>query len=146
MDTTRAGTLRLSKHHGAGNDFLVLVDREEASPIDAAFARALCDRRYGIGADGVIRVLEGRNGADLVMELRNSDGGEAEMSGNGVRCLAQAAVDAGLVEGPVFTVLTAAGVRGVEYHDGTATASVEMGVVTLGDESPVGVTGSARTG
>jgi diaminopimelate epimerase len=139
MSSETGETLRLSKHHGAGNDFLVLVDREGTSPIDAGLARALCDRRHGIGADGVIRVVEGRNGADLTMELRNADGGEAEMSGNGVRCLAQAAVDAGLVEGPVFTVETPAGVRGVEYHDGTATASVDMGVVTLGDESPAGV-------
>jgi diaminopimelate epimerase len=139
MGSETGVTLRLSKHHGAGNDFLVLVDREGTSPIDAGLARALCDRRYGIGADGVIRVSAGRNGADLAMELRNADGGEAEMSGNGVRCLAQAAVDAGLVEGPAFTVETAAGVREVEYHDGSAaTASVDMGAVLLGDESPVG--------
>ncbi len=116
---TSATTLRLSKHHGAGNDFLVLVDREGTSPIDAVLARALCDRRYGIGADGVIRVIAGRNGTDLAMELRNADGGEAEMSGNGVRCLAQAAVGAGLVDGPTFTLETRSGVREVEYHDGT---------------------------
>jgi diaminopimelate epimerase len=135
---TGVTTLRLTKHHGTGNDFLVLVDREGSSPLDAGFARALCDRRYGIGADGVIRVSAGRDGADLAMELRNADGSEAEMSGNGMRCLAQAAVDAGLVEGPVFTVETAAGLREVEY-DGDATASVDMGVVVLGDESPAGV-------
>jgi diaminopimelate epimerase len=140
MSSERSVTaLRLSKHHGAGNDFLVLVDREGDSPIDAGLARALCDRRYGVGADGVIRVLAGRNGSDLAMELRNADGGEAEMSGNGVRCLAQAAVDAGLVEGPVFTVETAAGVKQVEYLDGTDTASVDMGLVLLGDETPAGV-------
>jgi diaminopimelate epimerase len=136
---TAVTTLRLTKHHGAGNDFLVLVDRDGSSPIDAELARALCDRRYGVGADGVIRVLAGRNGADLAMELRNADGGAAEMSGNGVRCLAQAAVDAGLVEGPVFTVDTDAGVRIVEYHDGTDAASVDMGAVAIGDESAAGV-------
>jgi diaminopimelate epimerase len=136
--TTIPTTLRLSKHHGAGNDFLVLVDREGASPIDASLARALCDRRYGIGADGVIRVFAGRNGTDLAMELRNADGTDAEMSGNGVRCLAQAVFDAGLVDGSTFRVETAAGVREVEYHDGpSATASVDMGRVVLGDESPV---------
>ena len=73
--------------------------------------RALCDRRFGVGADGVIRVGPARDGADLTMDLRNADGSVAEMSGNGIRCLAQAAVGAGLVEPPTFTVATAAGAR-----------------------------------
>lgn len=132
--------LRFTKHHGAGNDFLVLVDQKNATPLDTALVRALCDRRFGIGADGVIRVLVGGSGADLAMDLRNADGGEAEMSGNGIRCLAQAAVGAGLVHPPSFTVSTLGGVRSVEYHPGeradAAEASVDMGVATLGPDQP----------
>ncbi|MGH9096782.1 MAG: diaminopimelate epimerase, partial [Acidimicrobiales bacterium] len=75
---------------------------------------------------------------DLVMELRNAGGGPAEMSGNGIRCLAQAAVDAGLVRPGRLTVLTAAGSRAVDYEPGQqpgrAWASVEMGEVRLGED------------
>ena len=91
---------------------------------------ALCDRHHGVGADGIIRVFGGKDGADLAMELRNADGGLAETSGNGMRCLAQAAVEAGLVAPPSFTVWTTAGVRRVEYGPGipgSASAWVGMG-------------------
>jgi diaminopimelate epimerase len=132
--------LRLTKHHGAGNDFLVLLDLEDAFPVDAETARALCHRRYGIGADGVIRGRSGAGWADLGMELRNADGSPAEMSGNGIRCLAQAAVEAGLVVPPTFTVSTAGGIRTVDFRPGacpgTATASVDMGEVALGEDQP----------
>ena len=86
-----------SKHEGAGNDFLVVLDPDDAVRLSRGPGRACCDRHRGVGADGLIRVGPGRDGCDLSMELRNADGGEAEMSGNGMRCLAQAAVDAGLV-------------------------------------------------
>ncbi|HEX3946625.1 MAG TPA: diaminopimelate epimerase [Acidimicrobiales bacterium] len=148
-DTVR---LVLSKHHGAGNDFLVVVDPDDRARLTDGQVRALCDRHVGLGADGVIRVGVGRHpgrpgsdgagsrATDLWMELRNADGGEAEMSGNGIRCLAQAAVDAGLAAPPQFTVDTPAGVRTVEYRPGsaagTAWASVDMGVVRLGAEEP----------
>ncbi len=135
--TAGPGTLELTKHHGAGNDFLVLVDRDGTRPITAELTRTLCDRHTGIGADGLIRVTPDR-GADLVMELRNADGRTAEMSGNGMRALAQAAVDAGLVVPPTFTVSTEAGVRTVTFtpgeRPGEARASVEMGRVDLGAE------------
>jgi diaminopimelate epimerase len=130
--------LVLSKHEGAGNDFLVAVDPGGRVQCTAALARHLCDRHRGIGADGLIRIGPGRDGADLSMELRNADGGEAEMSGNGMRCLAQAAVEAGLVDGSHFSVATLAGVRTVTYRPadgaGPARASVDMGAVRLGEE------------
>jgi diaminopimelate epimerase len=132
--------LQLTKHHGAGNDFLVLVDTEDRHPVAPELVRALCDRRFGVGADGVIRVLAGRDGADVSMELVNADGSPAEMSGNGIRCLAQAAVDAGLVAPPHFTVWTVAGVRGIGYTAGevagSAEVSVEMGKAELGPDQP----------
>jgi len=134
------GRLRLTKHHGAGNDFLVLVYTEGGAALDPVLVRSACDRRFGVGADGVIRVTRGAGSADLGMELRNADGGVAEMSGNGMRCLAQAAVEAGLVPPTSFTVQTLAGVKSVEYHPGAtagaAEASVDMGPATLGPAQP----------
>jgi len=129
------GRLRLSKHEGAGNDFLVLLDPSDGLRLSEAEVRNLCDRRRGIGADGVIRVGAGGGAADLSMDLHNADGGAAETSGNGLRCLAQAAVDAGLVDPPRFTVATGAGVVTV-FFQRTETpegdrATVDMGPVTL---------------
>jgi diaminopimelate epimerase len=132
--------LRLTKHHGAGNDFLVMVDLDNRHRLSSELVRALCHRRFGIGADGVIRILAGRDGADLAMELHNADGSAAEMSGNGIRCLAQAAVEAGLVAPPNFSVWTPAGVRSLQYHPGAlrgeAQASVDMGKAELGPDQP----------
>ncbi|HEX2039563.1 MAG TPA: hypothetical protein VHF47_07505, partial [Acidimicrobiales bacterium] len=76
-------TLTLTKHHGLGNDFLVLLDLDSRTPLSADLARSLCDRRLGIGADGIMRVTPGVEGTDVTMQLRNADGGEAELSGNG---------------------------------------------------------------
>lgn len=133
-------TLTLTKHHGLGNDFLVLLDLDEATPVDAAMARALCDRHTGIGADGIMRVTSGTQGAEVTMQLRNADGSEAELSGNGLRCLGQAVVDEGVVPGPFVAVATAAGVRRVEVRPGdlprTAVVSVEMGKAELGPDQP----------
>jgi diaminopimelate epimerase len=132
--------MRASKHEGAGNDFLVVLDPDDALRLTVGQVRLLCDRRRGIGADGIIRVGPGRQGCDLSMELHNADGGAAEMSGNGIRCLAQAAVDGGMVIPPRFTVATAAGVRTVDFvageSPGWARASVDMGPVTLGPDQP----------
>lgn len=133
---TPTGTVTLSKHEGAGNDFLVMVDRGDGARLSPDQVRVLCDRHRGVGADGFISVAVGR-GADLVMELVNADGSSAEMSGNGIRCLAQAAVGAGLVPAGRCTVSTDAGVRSVELRPGQQPgldwASVDMGVAKLGD-------------
>ena len=114
------------------------MDPDDDVRLSVAQVRLLADRRRGIGADGIIRVGPGRDGCDLSMELRNADGGVAEMSGNGIRCLAQAAVDAGWVRPPHFTVATAAGTRTVDFEPGSlpgwASASVDMGRVVLGPD------------
>jgi diaminopimelate epimerase len=127
-----------TKHEGAGNDFLVVLDPDDTVRLSVAQVRLLADRRRGVGADGIIVLGPGRDGCDLSMRLANADGGEAEMSGNGIRCLAQAAVDAGWVRPPRFTVVTAAGMRTVEYAagpaDGWATARVDMGPARLGPD------------
>lgn len=144
--TCENGAVHLTKHEGAGNDFLVVLDPDDNLRLSGDQVRLLCHRHRGIGADGVIRVGRGgggggegadsAGGADLTMQLHNADGGEAEMSGNGIRCLAQAAVDAGWVTPPTFSVATAGGVRTVTFlpgeEPGWARASVDMGAVTVG--------------
>lgn len=133
-------TLTLTKHHGLGNDFLVLLDLDGHRPVDAALARFLCDRHRGVGADGVIRVTAGTDGADVTMQLRNADGGLAEMSGNGIRCLVQAVLDAGVVTGLNLSVATPAGVRRLTVRGsggpGVVRVSVDMGPAKVGPEEP----------
>lgn len=123
--------MKLTKHHGLGNDFLVLIDLDDATTMTAELARSVCDRHRGIGADGLMRVSGGTHGADLTMELLNSDGSPAEMSGNGMRCLVQAATMAGVAPAAGFTVATAGGVRAVEHRvgdrPGQSWVSVQMG-------------------
>jgi diaminopimelate epimerase len=137
---SEVGELRLSKHHGAGNDFLVFMDLADRRPFSATEVRALCDRHFGVGADGIVRVLAGGSSASLSMELRNADGSFAETSGNGIRCLVQAAIEAGVVAAGVVTVETVAGVRNVDYETierGLGRAAVDMGPAILGPELAV---------
>jgi diaminopimelate epimerase len=130
-----ASRLRLSKLHGAGNDFLVAVARDDRGPAADVTAR-LCDRHRGIGADGLVTLLPGRDGADCTMELRNADGGLAEMSGNGIACLSWVAVREGLGDGKRLVVDTGGGRREVELDVDQAAgelvgATVDMGPVTF---------------
>ena len=139
--SAETGLLRLTKHHGAGNDFLVYRDPDGSWPLTPALAVALCHRRTGVGADGLIRITAPgpAGGADLSMELRNADGSGAEMSGNGIRCAVQAAARAGMVAPPRIAVATGAGLKVVELVAGPplseASASVDMGLVHLGPEA-----------
>lgn len=110
--------MRLAKHHGLGNDFLVGIDLD----VDAGMAAALCDRRRGIGADGLIGLRDGR------MTLFNGDGSRAEMSGNGIRCLAQAIARHRGVEHLDEVVETDAGPRRLVLRPTDAPATVEVDV------------------
>jgi len=123
-------TIRLTKHHGLANDFLVTFD---VVPGDAAqFARRVCDRRVGVGADGLL-VGEPADGYAARMTLYNADGTPAEMSGNGIRCFAQAIAmrDTTLQR---LRIATDVGDRVVDLFatDDPATieASVDMGELT----------------
>ncbi len=140
-------TLRMTKHHGLGNDFLVaLASRNPQLAPDAARAVALCDRRTGIGADGLLWGLEpDAPGADLRMVLHNADGSEAEISGNGIRCLAQAwATEKGMSSG-ALTIDTAGGRRVLELSPTedphTSVLVVDMGPVTDGPDEPADLDG-----
>ncbi len=77
------------KMHGLGNDFVVFDARRNGLALDAASAKALADRRFGIGCDQVIVISAGRGGADAQMRIYNSDGGEVESCGNATRCVAR---------------------------------------------------------
>jgi diaminopimelate epimerase len=143
--------MRLTKHHGFGNDFLVLLDDDTSHPLDAHIARALCDRHTGLGADGLIRATPLDAIADdavAAMDLRNADGSPAEMSGNGIRCLAQAMVFGGWAEGPSIPIRTDTGRRVVTLHDRsdplTYSLSVEMGVARIDGEAPEWAGGPIR--
>jgi len=77
------------KMHGLGNDFVVFDGRKSAIALDPALARAIADRRHGIGCDQVIVIEKARNGADVAMRILNADGGEVESCGNAARCVAR---------------------------------------------------------
>jgi diaminopimelate epimerase len=144
--------MRLTKHHGLGNDFLVLLDRDGDRPITPERVRALCDRHRGIGADGVLRAVPGDRGGDgdvdAVMELYNADGSRAEMSGNGIRCLAQALLLAGWAEPPAVRIATDAGLRTITVHRpvdrSTALLEVDMGAVRLDGDAGEWTGGALR--
>ena len=124
-------SLTLTKHHGLGNDFLVAFDLDDGDL--PALARKLCDRRTGIGADGLL-IGETKEGYAAEMVLYNADGSRAEMSGNGIRCFAQALA---LRRGDLDPqrISTDAGDRTVTLwvtdETDTISARVEMGEVSM---------------
>lgn len=137
-------TWSFAKGHGTRNDFVILVDRGNLLGMEADEVRFLCDRRAGIGADGVLRAtmasyLDGWEGdPDLwFMDYRNADGSIAEMCGNGLRVFARHLTDEGLVSSEPFDVVTRAGVRHCIVHR-DHTVSVSMGTVSI-DRAPVRV-------
>jgi len=138
--------IRLSKVHGLGNDFLIADLRSASpspSPLDPGFARRLCDRRFGIGADGVLGIVPSSL-AVAGMRIRNADGSEPEMCGNGIRCVAKYLYDEGLRR-PSIAIETAAGVLDCAVEEGpdghAARVTVAMGrprVETLQDAIEAG--------
>ena len=109
--------MRVSKYHGTGNDFVMLADVDDALELTPGLVEALCDRHFGIGADGVIRVGPGDGDTDFFMDYVNSDGSIGEMCGNGIRCLAVFARDESLTTVTSLRVGTRAGVKLVELLD-----------------------------
>src|ERR1700724_4573299 len=81
--------LRFTKMNGSGNDFVMLDNRAGNIHLNRAQIARICDRHRGIGADGILLLETTSNGADFRMRYFNSDGGEAEMCGNGARCFAR---------------------------------------------------------
>lgn len=123
--------MRLTKMHGLGNDFVLLSDMQlQISDVNLnTLARSTCSRRTGIGADGLI-LAQPSHSADIKMRIFNSDGSEAEMCGNGIRCFALFAVKNNLVPSPAFSVETLAGIMRPEIMGSTphsASVRVNMG-------------------
>lgn len=139
------GSIPFAKGHGTQNDFVVLPDLDAALSLTPAAVAALCDRRRGIGADGVLRVTtagaaqaacvferlpDGVAATDWYMDYRNADGSIAQMCGNGVRVFAHYLRASGLESADEFVVGSLAGPRPVVLHSAdptTADVTVEMG-------------------
>ncbi len=125
--------IEFSKYHGLGNDFILIDNRHSSEPlVSAEEAIKMCDRHFGIGADGVIFALPGQDGTDYTMRIYNSDGSEPEMCGNGIRCLAQFIADRTGKEqiNKSFRIHTLAGVISPQL-EGNGQVRVDMGVPQL---------------
>lgn len=117
--------INFSKYQGAGNDFIVL-DARNGLPcvLSAKLVAALCHRRFGVGADGLMTIENGREGEDFAMRYFNCDGGESTMCGNGGRCIVRMADDLGIAAGR--------NVKRFSAVDGTHTATInENGTISL---------------
>ena len=116
--------MRFQKIHGIGNDFVIVdgFDYPELSD-PGALSEKMCDRHFGIGADGLIWLVKS-DCADARMRIFNSDGSEPEMCGNGLRCAAKYLLDSGRVTGDCMTVETLAGVLTVEASPDGYTADM----------------------
>jgi diaminopimelate epimerase len=119
--------MRFAKYQGIGNDFVMLADPRDEVELTPRLVRALSDRHFGIGADGVIRVAPGVDGADLSMDYVNSDGSIGEMCGNGIRCLALFAREEGMTDATHMRVATPAGLMTIEVEE-NGRVRVDMGV------------------
>jgi diaminopimelate epimerase len=141
--------VNIDKYEAVGNDFLILLDEAGEACPTPELARRLCDRHRGVGADGLIWCGRATAGdAPFVFELWNADGSQAEMSGNGIRCLVHALADAGMVDGWTaqgagaaveVAVATPAGTKLVALRrtedPAEAWGSVDMGMVTVHGEA-----------
>ncbi|HJT38137.1 MAG TPA: diaminopimelate epimerase [Actinomycetota bacterium] len=121
--------MQFVKAHGAGNDFVLIEDLDDRLHLNAAFVAGACDRHFGVGADGLIRIVRARD-ADFFMDYYNADGEVAEMCGNGIRTLAKYVADRDLWAGEEMRVDTRDGVKRitVERDAGRVVrARVDMG-------------------
>ncbi len=163
--------MRFAKGHGTGNDFLILPNPDGAMEVPPDLVARLCDRRTGLGADGILRVVRVHAAGDAVpggaagaagpaggagpagvaglagtaewfMDYRNADGSIAEMCGNGIRVFARYLLDHGLAEGPELTVATRAGLRLVRAEP-CGEYTVDMGAPSVGGHAAAEI-GSGR--
>ncbi len=133
------------KYHGLGNDFVVVENHDLDMPDDPDFVRKVCDRRTGVGADGILYIGPDDE-ADAFMRVLNSDGSEAEMCGNGIRCVAKHLFDFALVPSERMRINTLDGVKDiiVQVENGEAVgATVDMGAPRL-DRSDIPMAGQGR--
>lgn len=141
--------MRFTKMHGAGNDYVYVDCFSQPPPGDpAALSRAISDRHFGVGSDGLILICRSEK-ADARMRMFNADGSEAEMCGNGVRCVAKYVHDHGLVRKPRLTIETGRGVLTLDLetkNDKVQQVCVDMGEPILeADRIPTTLTGNPPT-
>ena len=139
--------LRFLKGHGTENDFVLLPDLQGTLDLTPALVRRLCDRRAGLGADGVLRVVPSAFEPDAApyagdaryfMDYRNADGTIAEMCGNGVRVYARYLVDTGLARPGMLRLATRRGVLEVDVEPGPdGVVTVDMGPAEVGEDIDV---------
>jgi diaminopimelate epimerase len=122
--------MKFTKMHGAGNDYVYINGFEEQVDSPGKLAIAVSDRHFGIGSDGLILILPSES-ADIRMRMFNADGSEAEMCGNGIRCVAKFAADSGLVDGDEILIETGAGILPLKLYFG-ADKKVERVRVNMG--------------
>jgi diaminopimelate epimerase len=123
-------TMRFTKMHGAGNDYVYVNGFEERVEHPEQVARKVSSRHFGIGSDGLILILPSDR-ADVRMRMWNADGSEAEMCGNGIRCVAKYAYDHGITRKPTITAETGAGILTLQLFTG-ADDTVERVRVDMG--------------
>lgn len=124
-------TIEFTKYHGLGNDFILIDNRASSEPlITPKVAKSLCDRHFGIGADGVIFALPGLADTDYSMRIFNSDGSEPEMCGNGIRCLARFIADLEPDGRSQYRIHTPAGVM-IPQLTASGQVTVDMGMPKL---------------
>jgi len=154
LNSAYPGGVEFLKAHGTGNDFVLLPDPEGSLRLSDSQVAAICDRRRGLGGDGVLRVVPvALAGEDLTdtedahwfMDYRNADGSRAEMCGNGARVFARYLVDQGLHEPGAMRFATRGGVRGATVP-AAGDVEVDMGPATgsQGVDITVGVLGKPR--
>ncbi len=135
--------LRVTKMHGAGNDFVLIDGRDIAEERLPEIARRLCDRHFGVGADGLL-VISDSSCADIKMRIFNSDGSEAQMCGNGIRCVGKYIYDNHLNTSLHPTVETLAGNKTLALHIGidgkVERVTVDMGEAVMLSDSAVALT------
>ena len=135
--------MHFTKWQGCGNDFVFVNGFETAQEPVLAECSAICDRHFGVGADGIIFVLPSDK-ADVRMRIFNTDGSEAEMCGNGIRCFSKWALELGVVKGKSFSVETGAGILYPEILQ-NGDVQVDMNVPHLAaDVIPTAGFGSGR--
>ncbi len=135
--------LEFTKMHGIGNDFVVIDGREWETEHMENKAKALCDRRFGIGADQLLLILES-DVADFRMVIYNADGSEVEMCGNGIRCIARYIADHNLSDKTELSIETISGIIRPKIRE--ELIEVNMGEPVLeGKEIPVALDGIIKS-
>lgn len=137
--------MKFTKVHGIANDYVVLNGFKDGVPNPGRAAKQLCDRRVGVGADGLLVVLPGK-GTDFRMRMFNPDGSEAEMCGNGIRCFGKYVYDHGLTGKKRITVATLAGTKVLDFAvrgGKVASVKVDMGEPRL-ERPEIPMTGKGR--